>query len=150
MPIETIFQISNLLVMPFWIVMIFLPRWDRIVQVLCSPWIAVGPAIIYLVLVVPSIGGLMGMLAMPDLDVLAAGLGSPEGFVLGWAHFLTFDLLVGRWIYLDAIDRGLHPVIIGPALFFTLMLGPIGYLIYLITQAVMKKPRIESPISAGK
>jgi hypothetical protein len=38
---------------------------------------------------------------------------------------------VGRWVYLDGRSRSISIWIISPILFFVLMLGPIGFLLYL-------------------
>src|SRR4029077_8422390 len=38
--IETLFQISNILVLPFWLVMIALPHWRWTQRIIASPWIA--------------------------------------------------------------------------------------------------------------
>ena len=52
--------------------------------------------------------------ADPTPDGVAALLGTPVGAAAGWAHFIAFDLFVGRWMYLDARERGLHPLADGP------------------------------------
>ena len=66
------------------------------------------------------------------LDGVAALLGSPEGAAIAWVHFLAFDLFVGRWIYLDSRERRLGALLMGPILFLGLMLGPLGFLSYLL------------------
>src|SRR6266851_5804683 len=63
-----LFRISNLLVLPFWALMILLPRW--------------------------------------------------------------------RWIFRDSRERRLSALLTAPVLFLTLMLGPLGFLIYLVIRAV--------------
>ena len=50
--------------------------------------------------------------------------------LVGWVHYLVFDLFVGAWIVRDARRRGIHHGLVLPCLFFTLMLGPIGLLLY--------------------
>jgi hypothetical protein len=59
----------------------------------------------------------------------------PYFATLAWAHFLAFDLFVGRWIYLDSRERGSSAGLVAPALLLTLMLGPIGFLLYLALRA---------------
>lgn len=71
------------------------------------------------------------MLANPTLADLAALLGAPEAAAVAWIHFLAFDLFVGRWIYLDSRTREVSAWLASPCLFFTLMLGPLGFLLYL-------------------
>jgi hypothetical protein len=132
--VETIFQLSNLLVMPFWMLMIFLPHWRWTQRILASLWVVVPAALLYAALVLPSLATLLPMLANPQLAGIASALGTPEGATIAWAHFLAFDLFVGRWIYLDARTRELPWWATSPLLFLTLMLGPTGLLAYLLVR----------------
>jgi hypothetical protein len=52
--------------------------------------------------------------------------------MMGWTHFLAFDLFIGSWEVEDAGKRGVPHWLVLPCLFFTLMLGPIGLLLYMI------------------
>ena len=75
--------------------------------------------------------------AEPDLaDYSIAGLRalfmSDGGIVLGWTHYLAFDLFVGLWIARDADAKGFSRIVQLPILFATLMAGPIGLLLWLI------------------
>jgi hypothetical protein len=128
---ETIFSLSNLLVMPFWLLMIALPHWRWTCRVVASPLICAGPAALYLLLALPRLGELLAAVGSPTLPGIAAALGTPALATLAWAHFLAFDLFVGRWAYLDSRERGVSAWLMAPVLFFTLMLGPIGFLLYL-------------------
>jgi hypothetical protein len=74
--------------------------------------------------------------AEPDLtDYSIAGLRalfmSDGGIVLGWTHYLAFDLFVGLWISRDADAKGFSRLVQIPFLFATLMVGPIGLLLWL-------------------
>lgn len=140
MNLDALFNVGNLLVMPFWLIMIALPRWAWARRLIASPLIAVPPALIYAALVLPQVGMLLPLLAGPNLGSIAALLGTPLGSTVGWMHFLAFDLFVGRWAYLDAIERGIHPLIMVPILFLTLMLGPIGLLLYLLIRRLKREP----------
>jgi len=126
-----VFDSSFLLVAPFWLLMIALPGWRWTRRVVASPWIAAPAAALYLALVLPGLPGVLGAVASPSLGAIAALLGTPEGATVAWLHFLAFDLFVGRWIYLDARERGITPWLTSPLLFLTLMLGPTGLLAYL-------------------
>ncbi len=130
---ETIFGLGSLLVLPFWALMIALPRWRWTERIVRSPWIAAPPALLYAALVLPRLGvsGSFGSAA----DV-AALLGTVEGATVAWLHFLAFDLLVGRWVFLDAHDRGVHPLLVAPILLLTFLLGPVGFVLYLLARAV--------------
>lgn len=55
----------------------------------------------------------------------------PRAVLVGWVHFLAFDLVVGLGILFDASAQGYEHWWILPSLFLTLMLGPAGLLSYL-------------------
>lgn len=55
----------------------------------------------------------------------------PRAVLVGWVHFLAFDLVIGLGILLDASSQGFEHLWILPSLFLTLMLGPAGLLSYL-------------------
>ena len=50
------------------------------------------------------------------------------------AHFLAFDLFVGRWVYLDSRERGISAWLMAPILLVVLMLGPLGFILYLVVR----------------
>jgi hypothetical protein len=134
MSLDTLFAISNLTI-PFWLAMIVFGWWKPVERVMRSSWVAIVPAIIYVALVIPNLPQVLARVGNPTLAGLVELLGTPYGATVAWAHFLAFDLLVGRWIYLDSRERRIHPLIMAPVLFFTLMLGPVGYVAYLLLQS---------------
>ena len=133
-----LFRLSNLLVLPFWALMILLPRWRWTGRITRSPFVSAAPALLYAALVLPRLGAIWLAIARPTLPGIATLLGSPEGATIAWAHFLAFDLFIGRWIFLDSQERRLSPLLTAPVLFLTLMLGPLGFLTYLVLRAVAR------------
>lgn len=136
---ETIFSLSNLLVMPFWLLLIFLPRWRITEKVMAGPWVAVPAALLYVALVLPRFGDLFTAVLNPTLPAIAAFLGDPIGATIAWAHFLAFDLFVGRWVYLDGRSRNISAWLLSPILFMVLMLGPLGFLLYLLLRTILAR-----------
>ncbi|WP_437998953.1 ABA4-like family protein [Sorangium sp. So ce185] len=136
---DRVFGLSGFLVLPFWALMIFLPRsrWTR--RIMESPLVIVAPALLYTALVLPVVGEVLPIVNRPSLAAVASLLGSPAGATIGWVHFLAFDLFVGRWVYLDSRDRGISPWIMAPVLYLTLMLGPMGFALYLAVRAVAER-----------
>lgn len=132
---ERAFEISNLLVAPFWLAMILTPRWRVTQWLMRTPVGALAPAFIYALLVLPRLAEILPVVARPELGAVSALLATPAGATVAWAHFLAFDLFVGRWIYLDARARGLSAWLISPLLALTLLLGPLGLLGYLAVRA---------------
>jgi len=132
---DLLFRFSNLLVLPLWALMILLPRWQWTARIVRSPWVSASPALLYAVLVLPRLGEIWLAVSQPTLTGVAMLLGSPAGATIAWVHFLAFDLFVGRWIYLDSQARRVSAWLLAPVLFLTLMLGPAGFLFYLIVRS---------------
>lgn len=145
-----IFELSGLLVLPFWALMILLPAWRWTRRILGSPWIAAPAAVLYALLVLPGIAEVLPQVASPELSAIAPLLGSPEGALIAWAHFLAFDLFVGRWAYLDGRARGETAWLVSPILFFVLMLGPLGWLAYMILRALRPTPGEAPPAASSR
>ena len=132
--IEKVFSLSSALVMPFWFLMIFFPHWRWTNRVMQSLLVFVPVAALYAFLVLPHFDDIFIEVTNPTLNSISALLGTPYGATIGWVHFLAFDLFVGRWIYLDSRENAISGWIMAPVLFFCLMLGPIGLLLYLIVR----------------
>ena len=140
---DTFFTLANLGVLPFWLLLIFVPRAPWTVRIIRSPFIAIVPTLIYVVLIVPLVlqTGPALFNAFGSVQGVMSLLATPQGTLVGWAHFLTFDLLTGRWAYLDAHERGISAWVMGPILFFIFMLGPVGFVLYLIARTLHRSQR---------
>jgi len=101
-----------------------------------SPLVSAAAAVLYVALVLPRVSEIWPAVSHPALGGGAALLCSPAGATIAWVHFLAFDLFVGRWIYLDSRALRITPWLMAPVHFLTLMLGPIGFLSYLIVRFV--------------
>jgi Domain of unknown function (DUF4281) len=141
--VNTLFSLASLPVLPIWLLMILAPRWTFTRRLLASPWVAALPAALYAALVLPRLGDILPAVVWPSLDGIQTLLGTPAGATIAWVHFLAFDLLIGRWIYLDAQERHLSPLLTGPILFFTLLLGPLGFLSYLLLRLMGRPATVE-------
>ncbi|MEM7333002.1 MAG: ABA4-like family protein [Chloroflexota bacterium] len=146
---ETIFSLSSLLVMPFWALMIFTPRFRWTQRIMKSAWVIAPAALLYFILVVPEFTAVFTEVINPSLDGIAALLGTPSGATVGWVHFLAFDLFVGRWAYLDGLKYDISPFIMAPILFFTLMLGPVGFLLYMGVKTAVGRNKAAVQVSGN-
>jgi hypothetical protein len=131
-----VFQASNLLVMPFWLLMILAPRWVWTGRIIGSPLVILPAALLYAALVLPNIAALLPALANPNLMGITALLGTPQGATIAWVHFLAFDLFVGRWAYLDSLKNSINVFVMAVVLFVILMFGPLGFALYLGVRAI--------------
>jgi hypothetical protein len=109
-----------------------------------SPLVAVPALLVYAALVVPQFATFLPAVAVPDLAGVMALLATPLGAAAGWAHFIGLDLFVGRWMYLDARERGVHPLVMAPVLVLTILLAPLGLLLHLGLRAALPARRREA------
>ena len=128
---DTVFSLSSLLVMPLWGLMIFAPLWRVTRTIMQSPWVIAPAALLYAILVLPNIATVFPAVSSPNLEGIRNLLSSESGATIAWVHFLAFDLFVGRWAYLESRALNLNVFAMAVVLFFTLMLGPVGALLYL-------------------
>jgi hypothetical protein len=136
--LDLLFNIANLFVLPFWVLMIFLPNWGITRTVMNSfiPFIALAG--LYLYLFVNSLDPETAQaFSNPQLRLTdLAQLFSEEKVMLtGWVHFLVMDLFVGRWIYWEGQRTGIWTA---HSLILCLFAGPMGLLSHLLTQGLTK------------
>ena len=134
MTYSLLFKLANTSVIPAWLLLVFLPK-HRITQLLVhSYFYPLLLGILYIILMIVSWGGEGGM---GSLESLKVSFGRDEILVLGWVHYLVFDLFIGAWMVRDAIENKIAHLKIIPSLIFTLFAGPIGLLSYMVLRAII-------------
>lgn len=134
--LELIFSGANLLVLPFWALMVLLPNW-RVTRWVMGSYIPYAAlASLYLYLFVTGLDAeSLEAFSDPQLSLadLAAVFSDARVTATGWVHFLVMDLFVGRWIYWQGQNQRIFT---RHSLLLCLFAGPIGLLSHLVTQAV--------------
>jgi hypothetical protein len=54
--------------------------------------------------------------------------------MMGWTHYLAFDLFIASWAVEDAPKRGIPHGVMIPVLILSCLMGPIGLLTYFIVR----------------
>ena len=134
--VAAVFSTSFLLVAPFWLLMIVVPTWHVTERVMVSRLVALPAALLYVVLLLPQATAVAAGVLSPSLAEISTLLATDLGATLAWAHFLAFDLFVGRWIYIDARQRDMSPFLVSPLLILTLLFGPVGFVGYSLLKAI--------------
>lgn len=129
--LSALFLVATFGVGPFWFLMAFRPNAPATRRAMLTPWPVVVIALVYAALVVPNVGAILGTLLNPTLSAISASLATPEGSLAVWLHVLAFDLIAGRFIWLDGLSRGVRAPLRIAALALALMFGPIGLLVHL-------------------
>ena len=142
---ETLFQLSALLVVPFWLLIVLLPKWQWTRRIMNTILVIVPAALLYLFLLVSNLDTTVDFLTHlfpPTLAVIQTLFGTIAGATIAWVHFGAFDLFVGRWVYLDSQAEGISAWIVSPILLVVFLLGPLGFLLYLATRWIVGRNRL--------
>ncbi len=132
-----IFQIANSIALLAWLPLWVAPNWSG------TRWWVEQKAVV----------GLMGLaylslflwlMLMPKEETVALDFSSLEGLMtlfqteeavlVGWIHYLAFDFLAGCYIFEKAKARHIPHLLLLPALVFTFMLGPVGWIFYVVVK----------------
>ena len=136
MEIEIVmFWISSIYIVPIWGLMWFAPRHEITKKIVGDLRISVLPLLIpYAILAIPTIPDIFATLGteMPTPDLIIEFFQDDKVIILGWLHFLAFDVLAGRFIWqrMLACDRPMY--VSTPILVLGMMVAPLGFLIGLI------------------
>ena len=140
---DFLFSLTNTIAFAGWIALALLPRGPKVMAIVLYACVAML-CLAYAAMFIALFGGLadagrVAGAAPADLtdysvDGLRALFMSDGGIVLGWTHYLAFDLFVGLWIAKDSDHKGFSRLAQLPFLFATLMAGPIGLLAWLIVR----------------
>ena len=138
MTISQWFTITNVFVLPFWALMIILPKWDwdppPCLPLTCLLW---AWLLVYFGLFAVSLTPESAkVLANPTLADVARLFGQEQIAAAAWVHFLVMDLFVGRWIYWEGQRTGIWT---SHSLVLCVLVGPIGLLSHIMTAAVAER-----------
>jgi hypothetical protein len=137
------FSITNLIVVMAWAILAFLPR--KPLAMTAVLYLGVGLlCLCYAIMFAVLVGGAVdpaqvaGSQPYVASDYSIEGLRrlfmSDAGLVIGWTHYLAFDLFTGLWIARDADNKEFSRAVQLPFLLATFMAGPIGLLSWLIVR----------------
>jgi hypothetical protein len=140
MTYDALLQFINFSVLPAWVLLILAPRWKgtrAIVHSMLYPLVLGGIYIGCFIAVFMGEGASGG--SFTSIEGIRALFSSDVGIVIGWAHYLVFDLFVGAWEARDAQRRGFNHWLLIPCLLLTFMAGPVGLVLYLVLRKVTGK-----------
>jgi hypothetical protein len=138
--IETWWIAVHAIALVGWTALFALPWIGRRRAVLTARWAAVPLCLLYLLFL------LTHLKAIPTdagytLEAIARGFDKPVLLLGGWIHYLVLDLWVGSWEAEHSERSGLPQALLLPCLFATMMIGPLGLLLYLGVAAWKRKSR---------
>lgn len=126
--INRAFWTMNLLVMPFWLVMIFAPQ-SKWVRRLSHPYfvpVLFGFVYLYALYLLVTVTGVPPLVGM-EMKAMRNFMDHPLVFLVVWAHYLAVDLFLGMSIYRDAAARNIRVPL---ELLLCWIFGPLGLIAY--------------------
>jgi len=141
---ELMFRIGNAVAMAGWVSLLASPWFPLVARWSSAIAIPSLLALAYGGIMLTSVGDVEG--SFLTLEGVMQLFTQPMVVVMGWLHYLAFDLFVGTWIAFDSRERGIRFAFVLPPLFLTLMGGPIGllsyYLLLLVSGRFSARPAI--------
>ena len=138
-----LFGLTNAIALAGWTALLLLPRRPLTLSLVLFAGVGLL-CLAYAVMLTLLVGGWVDPGALPGAppfnpaDYSIEGLRrlflTDAGMVVGWTHYLAFDLFVGLWIARDADGKGFRRLVQAPILLLTFLAGPFGLLIYLIVR----------------
>ena len=130
---ENIYLVTNWGVIPFWLMLIFIPNnpvTNFFVQSVVAPLLlAIGYA--YLSYNIFLEGNIFdGFELYYGIDGLYSMFANESLLLIFWLHFLSISLFAGAWIVRDSKKYLIPKIITIPSLILTYFSGPIGLVFY--------------------
>ena len=141
--IEVLFWFSSLYILPFWVMMWFAPYHERTAALMKNEWIYLAPlAVAYTIAVLPNIIDIFILLGsdMPSPAIVVDMFSERDVILIGWLHYLAFDLFVGRWTWKRLVATEQPIYVSFPVLLFSMMVAPLGALLGLIVTRDYQQP----------
>ena len=133
-----LFSIASTVVLPGWILLILAPRYKVGRDLVAGMAIPLGLGLMYLGVFAMHFGDNPEGAGFGSLEAVRVLFSSEWSVLVGWVHYLAFDLFIGAWEVRDAQRLGISHLLVIPCLLLTFMLGPIGLVIYLLLRGVWK------------
>lgn len=133
-----VFSLASMTAMPMWALMIFLPKWKVTRFLIDYKIIPLLLSLVYAIYIIQAmiIGGPMDFGSLASVMALFT---EEHAVLAGWVHYLAFDLLIGMWMLHQNKTLKIHQLLMAPCLFATFMLGPIGFLLFMILKSIKKQ-----------
>ncbi len=131
---SAVFTTVNVVALFAWVALIALPRPPALLSGILFLGVG-GLCALYAVLLVSVLTGIIpagGGANFTTIQGVRAIFSSDVGVVIGWTHYLAFDLFVGLWIARDADAKFFSRWLQVPVLVATFIAGPVGLIAWLL------------------
>ena len=130
---ENIYLVANWGIIPFWLLLIFLP-YHQLTNFLTQsviPLLILAFGYVYLSYRIFIGGSILDSFELYNgLDGLYSMFANETLLLIFWLHFLAISLFAGSWIVRDSRKYFIPKIIIIPSLILTYFTGPLGLIVY--------------------
>ena len=130
---ENIYLVANWGIIPFWLLLIFLP-YHQLTNFLTQsviPLLILAFGYVYLSYRIFIGGSILDSFELYNgLDGLYSMFANETLLLIFWLHFLAISLFAGSWIVRDSRKYFIPKIIIIPSLILTYFTGPLGLVLY--------------------
>jgi predicted DNA repair protein MutK len=138
--LDLLFVLVNLIPLPFWFLMIFLPRRQFTRRLMDNYLVFLVLGALYVFTMVGAIVswvdlGARGSGASINFTTtggLAAAFNTPAAALVVWVHLVTMDLIGGHWMYHESQRLNLSQIFTSISLLLTFALGPLGIFTFIL------------------
>ena len=131
-----LYMLINALVIPAWLLLLLAPGWRTTAMVVHSGIYPLAYGSLYTICLIASIffGQSAEGVGMGSIAAVSALFDHPNGVIVGWSHYLVFDLFVGAWIGRDSRRRAIPHLAAAPCILASFLFGPVGLLAYMLVR----------------
>ena len=130
---ENIYLVANWGVIPFWLLLIFIPNHQLtnfLTQSIIVPLLLAASYAYLSYLIFQEENIFAGFELYSGLDGLYSMFANEALLLIFWLHFLAISLFVGSWIVRDSKRYFIPKVVTIPSLILTYFSGPVGLVVY--------------------
>jgi hypothetical protein len=136
--LERLFWLAHLPALVGWIALLAAPVvGPRSVAIARGAGLVLAFSYLGLFLAAPE--GLRSLAADYSLGGIGSLFADPRLLLLGWVHYLAFDLWVASWEAEEGARHGMSHWLLAPCYFLTFMLGPLGLLLFLLLRTLKRR-----------
>ena len=130
---ENIYLVANWGIIPFWLLLIFLPyhQLTNFFTQSVIPLLILAFGYVYLSYRIFIEGSILDSFELYNgLDGLYSMFANESLLLIFWLHFLAISLFAGSWIVRDSRKFFMPKIVVIPSLILTYFTGPLGLVIY--------------------
>ena len=130
---ENIYLVTNWGIIPFWLLLIFLPyhQLTNFFTQSVIPLLILAFGYVYLSYRIFIEGSILDSFELYNgLDGLYSMFANESLLLIFWLHFLAISLFAGSWIVRDSRKFFMPKIVVIPSLILTYFTGPLGLVIY--------------------